>query len=198
MMPSDISLDQVYWNTRWEKDETGWDIGYPTPAITEYMKKYPDKNATILVPGCGNAYEAEWLAAQGFNNITLVDFASKPAAQLKEKFQHIGGIKVLCENFFQHQGKYDLIIEQTFFCAISPDRRIEYVQKAASLLNIKGKIIGLLFDKTFEQVGPPFGGSGREYKLIFESFFVIHKMERCYKSIPPRAGTELFIHLEKI
>ena len=193
----DNPLDQTYWNTRWERGETGWDIGYAAPAITEYMKKYHDKNASILIPGCGNAYEAEWLAGQGFMNITLVDIAPKAVDQLKEKFQHIPVINVLCEDFFQHAGSYDMIIEQTFFCAIPPIRRKEYVQKAASLLKSNGKIIGVLFDKTFEQAGPPFGGCACEYKPIFEPFFMIHKMESCYNSIPPRAGTELFIHLEK-
>jgi SAM-dependent methyltransferase len=196
-MPSDISLDQSYWNTRWEKGETGWDIGYAAPAITQYMMQYTDKSAAILIPGCGNAYEAEWLEKQGFTNITLIDIAPKAAEQLNEKFQYIAAIKVLCEDFFQHEGKYDLLIEQTFFCAIPPIRRKEYVQKAASLLKPNGKIIGVLFDKIFEQPGPPFGGSADEYRSLFDPSFIIHTMDRCYNSIPPRSGSELFIHLRK-
>jgi hypothetical protein len=104
---------------------------------------------------------------------------------------------VLCEDFFQHEGKYDLLIEQTFFCAIPPIRRKEYVQKAASLLKPNGKIIGVLFDKIFEQPGPPFGGSADEYRSLFDPSFIIHTMDRCYNSIPPRSGSELFIHLRK-
>ncbi len=196
-MPSDISLDQSYWNTRWKKGETGWDIGYAAPAITQYMMQYTDKSAAILIPGCGNAYEAEWLAKQGFTKITLIDIAPKAAEQLNEKFQYIAAIKVLCEDFFQHEGKYDLLIEQTFFCAIPTIRRKEYVQKAASLLKPNGKIIGVLFDKIFEQPGPPFGGSADEYRSLFDPSFIIHTMDRCYNSIPPRSGSELFIHLRK-
>ena len=195
-MPSEINPDKNYWNIRWEKGETGWDIGYAAPAITEYMLTYPHKSAAILIPGCGNAYEAEWLIKQGFTNITLIDIAPKATEHLKEKFLHIPAIKVLCEDFFQHEGKYDVIIEQTFFCAILPGRRKEYVEKAASLLNPKGKIIGLLFDKTFEQAGPPFGGCSLEYKALFGPFFMIHTMESCYNSIGPRRGTELFVRLE--
>jgi SAM-dependent methyltransferase len=193
----DNPLDQTYWNTRWEKGETGWDIGYAAPAITTYMSAFPDKNAAILIPGCGNAYEAAWLAEQGFTNITVIDIAPKAIERLKEKFKDVPAIQVLCEDFFQHEGRYDIMIEQTFFCAIPPARRKDYVQKAASLLQPEGKIIGLLFNKNFEQAGPPFGGCACEYKPIFEPFFIMHKMESCYNSIPPRAGTELFIHLEK-
>ena len=196
-MSPDISLDQSYWNTRWENGQTGWDIGYAAPAITEFMMQYPDKNAAILIPGCGNAYEAEWLAGQGFTNITLLDIAPKAVEHLKEKFLHIDVIKVLCEDFFQHEGNYDVLIEQTFFCAITPNRRKDYVHKVNSLLNAKGEIIGLLFDKNFDKPGPPFGGTMAEYESIFETFFKIHKMERCYNSIAPRTATELFIHLKK-
>ena len=193
----DMPLDQTYWNTRWEKGETGWDIGSAAPAITEYMSAYLNKHAAILIPGCGNAYEAAWLAEQGFTNITVIDIAPKAIERLKEKFKDVPAIQVLCEDFFQHEGRYDIMIEQTFFCAIPPARRKDYVQKAASLLQPEGKIIGLLFNKNFEQAGPPFGGCACEYKPLFDPYFEIKKMEDCHNSIPPRAGTELFIHLSK-
>lgn len=108
-------LDQNYWDERWQKNETGWDIGQASPAIVEYMKQYPNKNANILIPGCGNAYEAEFLIASGFTNITLIDIAPKAVEALKAKFTDKAQVKVLCEDFFQHKGNYDLIIEQTFF-----------------------------------------------------------------------------------
>lgn len=190
-------LDQNYWNERWQKNETGWDVGYASPAITEYMAQYPDKNVAILIPGCGNAYEAEFLLANGFTDITLIDISAKAVETLKEKFINETSVKVLCEDFFRHKGKYDLIIEQTFFCAIPPSRRKEYSEKTASLLNENGKIIGVLFDRTFEQNGPPFGGCPYEYKPIFEPHFVIKTMEKCHNSIPPRVDTEVFINLVK-
>lgn len=190
-------LDQSYWNTQWETNTTGWDIGYASPAITKFMEGYANKKDKILIPGCGNAYEAEFLLSKGFSDITLIDIAQKAVEMLKEKFAGKQQVNVLCEDFFQHQGNYDIIIEQTFFCAIPPVRRNEYVKKAASLLNDGGRIIGLLFDRTFEQQGPPFGGCPCEYKPIFNPDFVINKMEKCHNSIPQRADTELFIHLIK-
>lgn len=190
-------LDQNYWNERWQKNETGWDVGYASPALTEYMAQYSNKNAAILIPGCGNAYEAEFLLANGFTDITLIDISAKALETLKGKFINETSVKVLCEDFFQHKGKYNLIIEQTFFCAIPPSRRKEYAKKTASLLNENGKIIGVLFDRTFEQNGPPFGGCPCEYKPIFEPHFVIKTMEKCYNSIPPRVDTEVFINLVK-
>jgi len=194
---SDIHLDKNYWNTRWQQEETGWDIGLPAPAITEYMLQYTNKDAAILIPGCGNAHEAEFLLANGFKNITLIDIAPEIVNKLKLRFIGKKEVRILCEDFFQHEGSYDLIIEQTFFCAITPIKRKEYVQKTSSLLISKGKIIGVLFDKIFERKGPPFGGTSLEYKEAFNPFFKIKKMEPCYNSIIPRKGSELFIMMIK-
>jgi len=193
----DLPLDQTYWNTRWQREETGWDIGIAAPAITEYMLQYTNKDAAILIPGCGNAHEAEFLIKNGFNNITLIDIAAEAVERLKNRFAGKEQVKILCEDFFNHEGDYDLIIEQTFFCAIPPFKRKEYAQKTSSLLRTNGKIIGLLFDKQFEEQGPPFGGCSCEYKPIFTPYFEIYKMETCYNSITPRKEKELFINLVK-
>lgn len=193
----DLPLDQAYWNKSWEQGETGWDTGFASPAITEYMAQYPHKDAAILIPGCGNAYEAEYLLENGFTNITLIDIAPKAVELLKEKFENSGRVKVICEDFFLHEGHYDLIIEQTFFCAVPVSRRKEYAEKTAALLNENGKLIGVLFDRTFEQQGPPFGGCPCEYKPVFEPHFHIKTMDPCYNSIPSRKSTEVFIHLIK-
>jgi len=191
-------LDQNYWNEKWLNNETGWDIGQASPPIVEYMKQYPNKNIKFLIPGCGNAYEAEFLYKNGFRDITLIDIAPKAVEILQEKFKNNPEIKVLCQDFFKHTGNYDLIIEQTFFCAIPPARRKEYAEKAFSLLNPNGKLIGVLFDKQFNQPFPPFGGCPCEYKPIFQPFFEIKTMETCYNSIPSRANSELFINFKKI
>lgn len=187
--------DEDFWNTRWKNQQTGWDIGYPSPPITTYMDGFEDKAASVLIPGCGNAWEAEYLADRGFTDITLLDISSEAVRRLKDKFSGRPEIKVIHKDFFKHTGRYDLLIEQTFFCAISPTLREDYVRQAASLLREKGEIIGVLFDTEFGRPGPPFGGHSAEYKKIFAPHFDIRIMEPCYNSIPPRSGSEAFIRL---
>lgn len=193
----DSPLDQSFWDTQWEQQKIGWDLGSVSPAIAAYMDQYADKAAAILIPGCGNAHEAAYLVEQNFTNITLIDISPTAVKLLQQKFKNAAEITIICEDFFQHQGKYDLIIEQTFFCAIAPDRRNAYADKTASLLNPGGKIIGLLFDRIFTQTGPPFGGTVSEYLSIFQPHFEIKKMEACANSVVPRAGTEVFINMIK-
>lgn len=190
-------LDAAFWNRRWESGQTGWDIGKASPPIADFINQYPDKNAAVLIPGCGNAYEAEYLVSKGFQNITLLDIAPEAVSRLKEKFKAAQQVKVLCGDFFLHKGKYDLIFEQTFFCAQVLQRRDAYVRQMADLLNPNGKLVGVLFGVDFGISGPPFGGNLSEYQKLFRPFFTIKKMEPCYNSIAPRAGAELFIHLIK-
>lgn len=190
-------LDAEFWDNLWKNDLTGWDMGEASPPITTYLEQYEDKAAAVLIPGCGNAHEAEWMIKNGFSNITLIDISGEAVARLKEKFKDASQIKILHEDFFEHKGQYDLIIEQTFFCTLPLRRRSEYALKISSLLKENGRLVGVLFDKEFEHEGPPFGGLKEDYQSIFEPVFNIQRLERCYNSIPPRAGGEAFINLKK-
>ncbi len=114
--------------------------------------------------------------------------------------QHAPGwekhLRLVTGDFFQYEGPFDLILEQTFFCALSPALRKDYALKMHELLTPGGKLAGVLFDKDFGG-GPPFGGYAEEYRALFEPLFRIRTLAPCYNSIPPRAGTEVFILLEK-
>lgn len=195
---SQTLLDQGYWDQRWQKGETGWDIGEASPALMEYAAQLPDKSQRILIPGCGNAYEAEALALMGFSNIHLLDISPTLTQQLRQRLAPYAEIiQVHCEDFFQHRGYYDLILEQTFFCALDPTLREAYVRHCHALLKPGGRLAGLLFNCRFEQEGPPFGGCEAEYRRLFEGLFSIITMELCAHSIEPRKGRELFFVVEK-
>jgi methyl halide transferase len=181
-----------YWNKRYTDNQTGWDIGYASTPLVAYFEQLTEKTAPILIPGCGNGYEAAWLLEHGFTSIAMLDIAEEPVQKLRKQFAGNPCIQILQEDFFEHRGAYSLIIEQTFFCAIDPARRLEYVHKMHELLLPGGKLAGVLFNRSFEG-GPPFGGYEAEYRPLFESRFSIRTMQPCYNSITPRAGTELFI-----
>jgi thiopurine S-methyltransferase len=51
----------------------------------------------------------------------------------------------------------------------------------------------VLFDFPLSTEGPPFGGSREEYLQRFSPFFELKLLEKCYNSIAPRMGRELFI-----
>lgn len=191
-------LDEDFWNTRWQEGATGWDIGIASPAIIDFAEKHFEFSDEVLIPGCGNAYEAERLYALGFKRITLIDIAPALVERLQKKFEKTPEIRVICDDFFNHQGAYDWVIEQTFFCALAPEMRPKYVEKTIELLKPTGGLVGLLFNKEFDKQRPPFGGRVEEYERLFSPCFSIEKMEVCSLSISPRAGSEVFIWFKKI
>jgi SAM-dependent methyltransferase len=191
-------LSAAYWDKRYREQETGWDIGYPSTPLKNYIDQLQNKSVRILIPGAGNGYEAVYLAEQGFTNITIIDISSVLTTQLKQKInpQSYPAIRILTGDFFDLEEEFDLIFEQTFFCAIDPSLRESYVKKMRSLLSGNGKLVGLLFNRDFD-ANPPFGGNKEDYRQLFEPQLRITKLEACYNSIPKREGTELFVIFQK-
>ena len=193
-----MDLDEAYWSNRYINNTAAWDTGGITQPLKEYIDQLTDKGISILIPGSGSSYEAGYLLDHGFTNITLIDISTTICKKLNEQFEthKNSGLRIICSDFFEHDSTYDLIIEQTFFCALNPTLRNQYAEKMYSLLKPGGKLVGLLFNRTFED-GPPFGGSVYEYYKLFQQYFTIAKMENCYNSISPRKDAELFVILKK-
>jgi len=191
------TLDAQYWEERYQDAETGWDAGQATTPLREYIEQLASKSLRVLIPGAGNAHEAEFLHREGFTDVTVLDVASSPLKHLQERCPTFPLEKLVQGDFFAHQGEYDLILEQTFFCALNPKLRKAYAKKMHQLLAPKGKLAGLLFDGLPITDNPPYGGTQEEYRPYFSPFFDFHTFEACYNSIPPRSGSELFMILTK-
>ncbi len=192
-----MNLDAEYWEQRYRAGTTGWDIGSPSTPLKEYIDQLQDPSKKILIPGAGNAYEAEYLHQKGFANTYIIDFSETALTNFKKRVPDFPSSHILQGNFFDLEERYDLILEQTFFCALDPTLRPSYGKKMHALLEPGGILAGLLFDFPLTNEGPPFGGSAEEYLEYFAPNFLIEKMERAYNSIPPRAGKELFFRLLK-
>ncbi|MES2762526.1 MAG: methyltransferase [Bacteroidota bacterium] len=190
------NLTQQYWNNRYINDDFSWDIGDISLPLKTYIEQLDNKDLTILIPGAGNAYEAQFLMELGFKNVYVLDFAQKPLQNLKKRNPLFPDQHLIQQDFFEHKGQYDLILEQTFFCAIDPLLRKQYVQHMRQLLKPGGKLVGVLFDDILNTDKPPFGGNKQEYEALFTPVFEIKVMEPCYNSIKPRTGRELFIIMQ--
>jgi hypothetical protein len=190
-------FDQAFWSEKYRAGQTGWDLGGVSPPIKAYIDQLHNKELSILIPGAGNAYEAAYLYEMGFKNITVLDLAKEPLTNLKKRIPDFPESKLVQQDFFEHEGQYDLILEQTFFCALDPSLRMDYIIKMESLLKANGKLVGLLFDFRLTEEGPPFGGDADAYSLAFQEQFKLRTLEPCYNSIKPRLGRELFIIFEK-
>lgn len=188
--------EEKYWTLRYKEAQTGWDIGYISKPIKAYVDQLHDKNLKILIPGAGNAHEAEYLYKNGFTNIHVLDISEIPLVAFKKRNPNFPDQHLHHESFFEHKGSYDIIIEQTFFCSFVPTEtnRKAYAKQMATLLKNKGKLVGLWFSfpKTSDMEKRPFGGDKQEYLSYFQVYFEVKSFETSYNSIPQRQDRELF------
>lgn len=190
-------LEADYWNQQYKNQRTGWDIGYASPAIIEYFEQIPDKSLSILIPGAGNAWEAEQLWEMGFRNIFVLDFSQEALVSFRTRVPQFPNSQILEEDFFHHQGNYDYVVEHTFFSSLPLVLRDDYVKQVYKLLKPQAHLVGLLFNHEFSHQGPPFGAQVSDYHILFSPYFKFRHFDTAHNSIKPRKERELFILLEK-
>ncbi len=191
------AINKDFWDEKYKNNETGWDLNQVSPPIKAYFDQVRDKSLRILIPGGGNSHEAEYLFREGFKNVTVIDISEVPLKNLKQRIPQFPESQLLHQDFFTLNQSFDLVVEQTFFCAIDPKLRQQYVEKMHEILVPKGKIIGVMFDAPLNTEHPPFGGNKEEYTSLFSPKFEIKNMEAAHNSIGPRLGKEVFINFIK-
>ncbi len=201
------NLDKTYWDKRYREGNTGWDLGNISPSLKAYIDQLENKELKILIPGGGNAYELSYLHGKGFSNSYLIDLSPTVINNFLKRNPTIDKKYLIEGNFFEHKSQYDLILEQTFFCAINRSLRQAYVNQVYNLLKSKGKLVGLLWSvdpvaQELDPKSPPFGGTKEEYINYFSqnpvaNGFKIETLEAAYNSISPRSGKELFLITQK-
>jgi len=189
------NVEENYWTTRYRESQTGWDVGRVSTPLKAYIDQLNDKELKILIPGAGNAYEAAYLWNIGFKNVHVLDISKIPLEALKQRIPDFPQSQLMHGNFFEHEGEYDLIIEQTFFCSFLPtqENRNNYAFKMAELIKPAGKLVGLWFNHPLtDEENRPFGGSREEYLNYFSPHFDVQTFEPAHNSIEQRQGRELF------
>lgn len=96
-----------------------------------------------MVPGAGSGYECMALAEAGWNvlGLDLAPTAVARAEALWEERQAKGGggkgkgrLTYKVGNFNELDGRFDLIFDYTFLCALPPDHRPRWAKKMRELL----------------------------------------------------------------
>ena len=191
-----------FWNKRYLDDNIGWDIGAPTPILTNYLKENKSIGK-VCVLGCGNGHDALELARYN-NDVYAVDFAKKALDNLKQSSANEKlAINLVNEDLFNLNSHYstffDLVFEYTCFCAIDPSRRKEYFDVVHKILKKNGLLFAIFIplDKKINNEGPPFGVDISQIEnLIFNKFDII-KNEFSILSIRPRKNREKVLILKK-
>lgn len=188
---SGYSLDD--WQGHYDSGDLPWDLGEISPAIKRLWVEKKLVPGKAIVPGCGRGHEVAFLSAKGFQ-VTGVDYAPGAVASLQRSLAEKKlRARILHQNFFDldpsHDGVYDLMLEQTFFCAISPAYRGLYVKTAARILKPGGLLAGLFYE-TGEEEGPPFNTTQADVRTHFADDFEIETLHKTPHSIARRLNKE--------
>ena len=181
------------WQRHYDENDLGWDLGQVAPPFVSLLESNTISPCKTLVPGCGRGHEVVFLAENGFD-VTAVDYSIGAVNHLNSVIlERKLNIKVLNLDFFEldstHDRLYDLLIEQTFFCAISPSQRPLYVETVARILK-KGGMIAGLFYHTGQEGGPPFNTTRQDIIKYFSGSFEIRELTQAKNSAEKRKDKE--------
>jgi len=183
-------LNDRYWDERYVQGNAPWDLLTVSTPIKYLIGKYVTVQDKILIPGAGRGHELNWLRVNGYHRSIALDWSNEAISEAKALYPEIDDSSLLTGDFFQHRGSYDVIIEQTFFCALPPTQRPDYARHVADLLPTGGLLVGVWFVFALTEKGPPFGGSPKEYHVLFDPYFEWLRFEPCRVSAPERWGKE--------
>ncbi|MFQ5580589.1 MAG: methyltransferase domain-containing protein [Nitrospiria bacterium] len=193
-------VDAAFWEARYRNGDTGWDQGAASPGLIDLLQSGQIQSGNVLVPGCGRGHEARELARAGFEvtGMDITEGAIREATSLAER-EGLQKIKFVQADFFNLPdkgfGPYDWIFEHTFFCAINPRLREDYVLAVARLIKPGGSLIGMFYHIQTES-GPPFGCTRDELVERFSPQFTL-RLEKTPRSFPDRDGKELLMLWER-
>jgi SAM-dependent methyltransferase len=180
----------AFWDERFRKGFTPWDHAGVPHAFRAFAGRRPPQ--PVLIPGCGSAHEALWLAKAGWT-VRAIDFSVDAVASAHKL---LGAHAALVEqaDFFTYLPPFEpgWIYERAFFCALPPTRRAQYAERMAALLPPGGLLAGYFFFAATPN-GPPFGIERGELDALLAPHFDLIEDEPVDDSIPVFAGRERWL-----
>ena len=131
-----------FWQQRFEKHETGWDRGGPSPQLLDWLDSGALQPCRIAVPGCGNGWEVAELAKRGFD-VTGLDYtaAAVDATRTRLATQRLQAEVIQTDVLlYQPTQPFDAVYEQTCLCAIHPEHWRDYAQQLQQWLKPGGSL----------------------------------------------------------
>ena len=178
-----------FWCKRFGNGVTPWDAGTTPAALCDFAQRQPAPLRT-LIPGCGSAWEAAWLAGLGWP-VTALDFSPTAVTKARDVLGDASPVELVCADFFTYRPAQapQLIVERAFLCALPRKLWPEWARHIAELLPAGGLLAGFFF--LCEQLkGPPFGIQGDELEALLQANFERLEDAPVADSIPVFAGRE--------
>ena len=177
-----------FWCKRFSAGVTPWDAGKVPDQLVEFVRHHPAP-AAVLIPGCGSAWEAGFLAQQGWP-VTALDFSPQAVARAGEVLHGLA-VDLVCDDFFTFEPRrpHPIIYERAFLCALPRKLWDDWGLRVAGLLPRGGVLVGFFF--VCDQLkGPPFGILPDQLQALLAPNFDCVTDVPASDSIPVFAGRE--------
>ena len=155
----------AFWQERFERNETGWDRGSPSPQLTTWLDSGSLTPCRIAVPGCGSGWEVAELTRRGFE-VTAIDYTQAAVDKTKALLSTLNlKAEVVQADVLSYQPDmaFDAVYEQTCLCAIHPDHWVAYASKLQQWLKPNGILWAMFMQmarpaaiEEGQIVGPPY------------------------------------------
>lgn len=180
----------AFWDERFDKAFKPWDQSGVPDAFRAFVGTKAPRN--VLIPGCGSAYEASWLAEKGWP-VKAIDFSPSAVTAAKAQLGVHAGV-VEQADYFAYAPPFEVewIYERAFLCALPVDLWAGYAARSAELLRPGGLLAGFYFLGTTPK-GPPFGIERNALDALLNPFFDLVDEHEVTGSIEVFAGRERWL-----
>ena len=193
-MPVDCDSKE-YWERRFRQADTPWELGGPTALLSEGLQLLPELPGyrdiemplRVVCAGVGRGDDALELARCGFD-VVAVEWSDLAVLSLRDRGEYLtspkcGSLTIEHGDFFQVPPRQvDFAFEHTFFCALPPHRRPEYVKAMSNWLKAGRVLIGNFFieqqgdSDDLQLNGPPFFVKYDELVTLFTREFKVLRL----------------------
>jgi hypothetical protein len=184
-----------FWDERFARGYTPWDQRGVPAAFAAFAEGQP--RGAVLIPGCGSAYEAGWLAGHGFA-VTALDFAAAAVEAARAQLAQApagASVELLQADFFAFEPSRppQWIYERAFLCALPPALRADYARRMAELVAPGTLLAGFFLIGEPAQKGPPFSMTQAELDALLTPYFDCVAALEVADSLPVFAGRERWL-----
>lgn len=189
------ATDPQDWEQRYREGRTRWDLGGAPPVLVRAIAARPaPPRLRVLVPGAGFGHDALAWARAG-HRVASVDLAPSAVRALRACAERAGlTLDVREGDLFAlpaaWSSAFDVVWEQTCFCAIPPERRLDYVRAVAEALVPGGTYLGLFWNHG-QPAGPPYDIAWEAVRSLFLGRFEEAGAEPVPDSVPGRSHETL-------
>lgn len=169
-----------FWQERFATGDLPWDRGGPNPQLNAWLAAgeiAPGNH--VIVPGCGQGWEVDALAAAGMH-VTGLDYTPGAIALCRARLEQGHHRAELVEAnvlHWQPAAPLDAIFEQTCLCALHPDYWTHYAAQLHGWLKPGGKLLALFMQVPIKRpynssvqgfvTGPPYHCDIHAMRAIF-------------------------------